>query len=396
MGRIGKWLAVFLLALLAAAAAIRAFAAPDAPDAFYRQPRPAAAKPGDLIASEAFARAVPAGARAMRILYATTRADGSPATASAIVMARAGLTQAKGVVAWAHGTSGIVAGCAPSVMADPFGYVPALAELLAQDWVYVATDYVGLGTQGGHAYLVGEEAARGVLDSVRAARRLAAFPSAERVVVWGHSQGGGSALWTAMRAAYAPDVSLAGAAALAPAGDLTTLLAGVRDTLFGRIVAAYALAAYARTYPDVSLAETVPTGAGWLVRDIAARCIVGWPTLVSVAQSLLVAPLGVLRGDPSEGALGRRMAQNTPRGPFPVPLLIAQGEADDLVLPAVQRGYASAVCASGATMAYRSYTGLDHLTLVAPASPLTRDLIAWTRARFEGAPAPGDCPIAAR
>ena len=46
--------------------------------------------------------------------------------------------------------------------------------MLAHGYVVVATDYEGLGTPGVHAYLVGLSEARAVLDSVRAARNLAA------------------------------------------------------------------------------------------------------------------------------------------------------------------------------------------------------------------------------
>ena len=62
-------------------------------------------------------------------------------------------------IGWAHGTKGIARGCAPSVE-GPFVDVPAVPELIAAGWAYVATDYVGLGTDGGHAYLVGDDAAR--------------------------------------------------------------------------------------------------------------------------------------------------------------------------------------------------------------------------------------------
>ncbi len=396
MARLGRWIAGGLLVVLVAAVVGWRLAAPAAPDAFYRKALPAAAKPGDLLAAEPFTRNVPSGARAWRILYATTRADGSPAAASGVVMARAGLGEAAGVVAWAHGTTGIVAGCAPSVLPNAFGYVPALPALLAENWVYVATDYAGLGTEGGHAYLVGEDAARGVLDAVRAARRLPEAPKAARVVVWGHSQGGGSALWTALRASHAPDVALVGAAALAPAGDLPGLLAAVRDTAFGRIISAYALVAYARVYPDVGFSDYAMPGVGWLIRDMASRCIVGWPTLASIVQSHLIAPFGVFARDPAAGALGRRMVENTPRGAFPIPLFVAQGDADDLVPPSVQRRYVSGLCEAGATIRYRAYAGRDHLSLVMPGSPLDSDLLAWTRGRFAAVAAPNDCPIPAR
>jgi len=122
---------------------------PATPDAFYaRQPDPIP-PPGTLIAAEPFTRDVPDGAQAWRVLYATTRGDDSPAMASAIVMASKRESAAsRPVIAWAHGTTGIEPGCAPSLLKHPFAHVPDVDALLGQGWVYVATDYAGLGTSG--------------------------------------------------------------------------------------------------------------------------------------------------------------------------------------------------------------------------------------------------------
>ncbi len=56
------------------------------------------------------------------------------------------------VIAWAHGTTGIARDCAPSVFPNPFeaGSFYALDDVIANGWVLVATDYVGLGTPGPH------------------------------------------------------------------------------------------------------------------------------------------------------------------------------------------------------------------------------------------------------
>src|SRR5690606_16853591 len=124
------------------------------------------------------------------------------------------------VIAVGHGTTGVVPRCAPSLAAEPFadGASAALERLVRDGWVGVMSDYVGLGTAGPHAYLVGPDAAHHVLDAVRAARELDGTALADDVVVWGHSQGGHAALWTGLLApTYAPDVALRGVAAFAPA-----------------------------------------------------------------------------------------------------------------------------------------------------------------------------------
>lgn len=368
---------------------------PVTPDAFYSRISDPAAPAGTLIASEPFTRDVPDNAQAWRILYATTRADNAPAVASAIVMAsRHPAAGSRPVIAWAHGTTGIAAGCAPSVMKHPFDNVPALQPLLDAGWAYVATDYIGLGVQGGsggHAYLVGDEAARAVLDAVRAARQMGEPRLDDKLVVWGHSQGGHSALWAGMRAPdYAPELKLAGIAALAPASGLRELVEDGQPTILGKIVSAYVMHAYSAAYPDVRPVDYMGWWSRALADDIGRRCLGGTETLFSVAETALLPHGGAFSQDAASGPLGARLEQNTPRGAINAPLLIAQGEDDDAVLPRMQRAYVGSRCAAGQPVDFLSYPDLGHLSLVAEGSPLTADLMTWTRDRFAGVPpAPG-------
>lgn len=383
-----------LAAAGAAALAVAWWASrPAEPDAFYSPPPQRPAQPGVLLRSAPFAAAVPAGAQAWRILYTTTRADDAPAVASAVIVASARSGGGpRPVIAWAHGTTGIAPGCAPSVMASPFANVPALDGIVGEGWIYVATDYVGLGTTGGHAYLVGEDAARSVLDAVRAARQLRGIELDGRVVVWGHSQGGNSALWSGIRApGYAPDLTILGIAALAPASDLRALIAAGQSSMFGKIVSSYLVRAYGAAYPEIDAAAYVGALARPLVADIAGRCVGGWGTLFSVFEATLLLPGGIFARDPTDGPLGDRLLRNTPNGPIAPPVLIAQGQVDDLVLPDIQRRFVAERCAAGQRIDFRLYQGRDHLSLVAAGSPLTADLIGWTRDRLAGMPAPSSC-----
>jgi alpha-beta hydrolase superfamily lysophospholipase len=367
-------------------------ARPATPDAFYTWTGDVPASPGTLLRTAPFTLDLPEGARGWLILYTTTRADGTPAVASAVVTASAtAAAEPRPVIAWAHGTTGIEPGCAPSIV-KPFANVPALPAIIEAGWVYVATDYPGLGTSGGHAYLAGEGAANAVLDAVRAARSIPEIDLDNRTVVWGHSQGGNTALWTGQRAqAYAPDVPIAGIAALAPASDLRGLVDASRTSMFGKIVSSYLVAAYGAAYPEVASGGYVHEGARKVTDDIAARCVGGWPTLVSAAAAWLLPEDGIFARDPLEGPLGARLAENTPAGPFAVPVLIAQGESDDLVLPKVQQRYVESRCATGQAIDYRTYPGRDHISLVAGDSSLGAELITWSRERFEGKPALGAC-----
>jgi Secretory lipase len=84
------------------------------------------------------------------------------------------------VISWAHGTVGVADLCAPSrdhptSQAHPMNvYVHTLLNaFLCEGWAVVMTDYEGLGTTDRrHPHLLGVSEAAGVLDIVRAARRL--------------------------------------------------------------------------------------------------------------------------------------------------------------------------------------------------------------------------------
>lgn len=393
-GLIGKLIGslIKLAVLLVIVTAVAWFASrPAPPDAFYNHALPQDAALGTLLKSEPFTKAVPTGARSWRILYVTTR-GGKRTVASAVVVVPEVPGPATPVIAWAHGTTGIVDGCAPSVLEKPFDNVPDISAVVREGWAYVGTDYPGLGTGGGHTYLVGSDAARAILDSARAARQLRDSNLGDRIVVWGHSQGGNSALWTGIRAIeFAPELQVIGVAALAPASDLKGLVQASRSSMFGKIVSSYLMAAYAHAYEDVKMDDYVGLGPRVIAGDIAKRCVTGYQTLFSVVETYLLPAEGIFRRDPTSGPLGARLGENTPADIVPSPLLIAQGEMDDLVLPEVQKRYVNARCSAGQRIDFRTYPGRDHVSVVAPDSPLAPELIQWTRDRFEGKPAKNTC-----
>ena len=115
---------------------------------------------------------------ALRIIYRTQRADGSRTFSSGMVFIpdndAAGTPRP--VVAWAHGTVGLGPQCAPSRSAHPVGNISWVSSMLARGWVVTATDYAGLGTPGTSGYLVGDDEANDVLNSVRALTYIPARP----------------------------------------------------------------------------------------------------------------------------------------------------------------------------------------------------------------------------
>lgn len=364
-------------------------------DDFYAAPRQVPDEPGRLIRSEPFSRDVPADAVGWRILYTTTRGDGSATVASGLVVVPRDGQGPWPVIDWSHGTTGFAQHCAPSLANRPFesGAFFLLDHVIDRGWALVATDYIGLGTAGPHPYLIGPDTAHAVLDAARAARELTDAHLGEQNVVWGHSQGGGGALWTgALAREYAPDVDIQGVAALAPASNLTALVSELPNITGGSVFASYVVGAYTAIYDDVTYRRYIRPGAQVTVREMAERCLGEPGVFVSVLNALaLTRDPQILSRDPTTGALGQRLAENTPPPTVAPPLLLAQGAADSLVLRPAQDEYVDTMCAAGQQVDYRVYEGRDHVGLVEPDSPLVADLVSWTADRLDGRPAAGSC-----
>ena len=363
-------------------------------DDFYTAPNEVADEPGVLLRVERFDRGIPSGADAWRILYTTTREDGVPGIASGLVVTPGDRGSEPGeVIAWTHGTTGVDPTCAPTVLEDPFeaGAFFALDRVLEEGWTLVASDYIGLGTEGPHPYLIGQGQGRSALDAVRAARQLEELDLTDRTIVWGHSQGGHAALWTGILAPeYAPDVNVQAVAALAPASDLTGLLEGLETLPGGSVFATYMLQAYADHYDDVSLGDYVRPGARVSFDEIARRCLAEPAVFTSILTSLTT-DWSTYFDDLATGPLATRIEQNIPAGPIEADLLIAQGETDPLVLPEVQQRFVRGRCDAGHDLEYRTYPDRDHVGVVAADSPLLPELIDWTRDRLDGVTPINNC-----
>jgi len=378
-------------AVAVAAVGVRLSATPQ-PDDFYSAPGEVPSEPGVLLRAEPFTRSVPDGAHAWRILYTTRGLGETPAIASGLVV----VPDAPGphpVIGWTHGTTGVATGCAPSLLPEPFvsGAMPDLHEALGNGWAVVATDYIGLGTPTTHEYVVGEPAGHAELDALRAARSLDGADLASETVIWGHSQGGHAALWTAGLAAdYAPELDLKGVVAMAPAANLPALLSSFADQSLSLLFGAFVLTGYDAAYPDVRVEDYAKPSGRLPLEAVASRCLTDPGTIVSVLQAGLSGG-PIWSRDPSTGALGQRAAENVPTLPIHEPLLIAQGLADPLIVPAAQQDYVTSRCEAGQALEYRTYPGLDHMGVVSEGSPLLGELLEWTRARFAGEPAGDDC-----
>lgn len=363
--------------------ATRANLTARAPGAFYEPPADVPKRPGTLLRSESLGDVtLPPDIQGFRILYTTTVNDQIAATAVATVFAPAHPPAGpRPVVTWEHGTTGVLQKCMPSLVSAPSEGIPGRDEIAAAGWVIVATDYSFAEKGGAHPYLIGEGEARAALDAFRAARQMRELELGSATVVWGHSQGGHAALWTGIVGPrYAPEVELLGVAAIAPAANIADILA--RNVAVDKRLGAYIALAYSRFYPDITFEQAVRPEALAAAREMTNLC--GFvpaedPRRIAALSATFEGPALATKTNP---ALKARLDENSAAAPIAAPVLIAQGLADAVVLPAASDAYFAERCGAGQTLEYWSYTGFDHGTIVRPGTPLAQPLVAWTAARF--------------
>ncbi|HEX4408091.1 MAG TPA: alpha/beta fold hydrolase [Xanthobacteraceae bacterium] len=365
----------------------------NAQDAFYQAtPAEISGPVGSVIRKETRVGAA-AGATAYKVLYRSTKPDGSPIAVSGIVIVPAGQPPAGGwpIVAWAHPTTGVVPHCAPSLAIFLFQQIAGSRKLLESGYAIAATDYPGLGTPGPHPYLVGESEARAVIDSVRAARSFPGLEQSNRFTVWGHSQGGQAALFTGMIAkSYAPELHLLGVAAAAPATDLTTLMTDDLDTTGGRNLTAMTIWSWAKVYGadmnaviEPSAIPTVDALANICIEgafDIYVREKMSGPlakTFLSVKNPATVEPWRSLLVRNAAGAL-----------PRDIPVFLAQGTKDQLVRPEVTQAYMQRLCKAGSAVRMVMLPGVSHGFAGYDSADAA---INWIQDRFAGKRAGSDC-----
>ncbi|CAN5479531.1 hypothetical protein BH23ACT3_BH23ACT3_03160 [soil metagenome] len=361
-------------------------AQPDDPGEFYAAPDVLPGPPGTVIRSEVVSPFLD-GAVAHRVLYVTSGSDGQPITSSGLVIVPEGPVPESGrpVMAFTHGTVGIARKCALSLLpGDIYGpSIPGIREFLDAGFVVAATDYAGLGSEATTGYLVGTSQAYSALDNVRAAISMPETGAGPRFATFGESQGGQAALFTGQLAAeYAPELDLVGVAAAAPATNLTALFQENVGTTFGDVLAAYALASW-RDFYGIELDDIVADQALPVIERIADQCIQNETQMLAVVPEAELLTIQFLETPPWDvEPWSTILSENTPGAPnIDAPVLIAQGAADPLVLPAVQEAFVGAWCGRGQKREYRTYDGVGHLDA---GHASAADVATWLQQLLEG------------
>lgn len=363
-------------------------------DPFYEPPDPLPTEPGTVIRIEPLDVDVPGG-QAYRMLYVSERPDGTPAASGGMLFIPDAPAPPEGrpVVAWAHGTVGMGDACAPSRAANPLGDTDNwLDQMMEFGWVVTATDYVGLGTPGPELYLVKEAEVRDVVNSVRAARNVTDTQAGTDYVVWGHSQGGHSTLWSGHLAPeLAPELNLLGVAAAAPAGELADIMGAQWDTSVGWGIGPEVLISWPYVDDRLSPEQVASATALRTYQQLAEDCTYDKQLLLEIL-ALRAAGQEFFTVDPMTQPDWQRFVadQTPPPLPADMPVFLSQGTADEVVLAWPNAVLQEKWCDAGSTISTLWMGGVGHLAAATTSGP---SAVSWIADRFAGRPASRTCDI---
>jgi pimeloyl-ACP methyl ester carboxylesterase len=355
--------------------------APKNLPAFYSFSEPIPPKPGTLVKSAAFAAPNVKGT-VYRVLYTSTTVHNAPTPVTGLVFVPKTPAPAGGypVVSWGHGTNGMADSCAPSL--GPDGAVPLVNMLLDKGWVVTASDYQGEGTPGLLPYIAGDSAARNTIDIVRAARNLPAAHASANYVVWGHSEGGQTAMYALHNGpAYAPELHMKGVVAGAPPSQFFAIYSFLKTSPF-RYYLLMAAGGLNAAYGDAAapLDQVLSPAGVALIPELDKGCA-GY--LSDKFGNVDIAT--VTKTDPFTVPLWKKILEANDPGTFAtkssVPLLMIQGGNDEQIPVASTQILADHLCGLHQDLERWVYPGQSHAGVIGPSAG---DMIHWITDRFAG------------
>lgn len=335
----------------------------------------AALEPGRLLSSQDLhgAPVLPSAGRSELVTYASQNAQGDPVVVSGTVSIPRGTAPTGGwpVISWAHGTTGVSDICAPSndtvdgPAHDYLGGVDlTLDKFVADGYVVVQTDYVGMGTPGGHPYMDGGTEANAVVDIVRASRSLD-DAIGEQWYAMGHSQGGHATLFAAAQAAdRAPELDLRGAVAIAPGNDTSAtpqyLAAGTPEVAPALAFLPLILLGAEAADPTIDADSYVTPESKPLLTAARNGCVAQIRDVIgSVPVDKAFAP-----GADIDKLVTYLKKQSPGQLTLTVPTLVLQGTADTLIAEPGSKALVQSLCGNGSHVGYTTYAGADHRSAV--------------------------------
>jgi pimeloyl-ACP methyl ester carboxylesterase len=365
--------------------------------------------------------AVTSGYASYRIAYRTERDPGVPGVATAVLYLPDNPISAKPPLVVAnHGTAGLADSCAPSRYDQAADASSLKLPWVAAGFPVIAPDYAGLGNEGVQGYGNTLDTAHSVLDAARALLK-AVNPGAvdNKVILVGHSQGGGASLnGMALVADYgAPDLELIAVIPIAGSYQKTSAAYAMfvpdypisgGDGVTCMKVALMVYADFANLFgearasepfhPDLRdyLASSIQTLCVFQLADALAKSAQGYTPpntlgeLVDPAfREAVVACLTNQSCTAEADAYVARSAANiVPIAAPGVPVLLLGGENDVQNTPENQACLLKQLQDYGLTVQACQWSGQDHFTIVEAAIGYT---LEWVKAVISGQEK--ECPL---
>ncbi|HSZ64245.1 MAG TPA: lipase family protein [Terriglobales bacterium] len=347
---------------------------------FYDTPHPlSAGKPGELIRSESIDQYnLPYELSALRILYHSRTANGEDVAVSGVVLIPDGKPPSNGwpVIAWAHDFRGTARTCAPSLMKN-LGEGPILAMYANLGYAVIATDYAGLGADG-KPVLDMQANALDIMYSIPAAR-TAVKEIGTKWIAAGPFQGGLAAVAIAESdvrdPGYLGSIDTSGLADAQEAYDRLALSSSNYELL--------AVAATVKTlYPEFQISD--------MLQDSALPAFQHDSTTCAAEREPEFTSEMLKPSWQNNRYIKEFFSRNSPgQKPTRAPLLVITGEVDPIAPADITTKTVARMCQQGSRVLFLKYRNLDASGAMAASAS---DQVSWIKARFNGQPAPGNCP----
>lgn len=295
---------------------------------------------------------------------------------------------------WMHQTTGMEDFCSPSGRGLLWAMPAIMLASLGQ--AVVAPDYIGQNGFGDeapfyHAYLMGEPAALGSLDAVRAlwafaesddAKEVNALPS-KTLVLAGGSQGGNVALWAQRYVdVYLPEANVEAVVAIAPPTDLLGMLESGTTTLsIGGVGMAMALMTARDWYKGTASLDEVlaPKAVTFIQNILDTQCpkaeMPAEVTAISdIYSTALIESVAAGTFNTMQPWYCYFFENSLANSKVPLvrqaPVLYITGELDDISITPVQRLDVARLCDKGYQIQHIECAGLGHFDTALNAMPL--------------------------
>jgi pimeloyl-ACP methyl ester carboxylesterase len=318
---------------------------------------PKVESPGTLVSQRPLGDLDPAVSTAVSsviyIRYLSTSPSGRPVEVSGAVFLPNGDVPAEGwpVIAFAHGTSGVVSACAPTNSPTLFGSAPTVAQLLAGQRAVVMTNYQGLDGPGNAPFVDTPASGYDVLDAVRAARATG-LPLAPDTVLVGVSQGGRAAESAAETAkSYAPELNIRGVVLLSPALEIRfadAIRAGTLNAPDQYLILPNLVAAVRYNRPSYGYDRVLQGDLLTAAPQLESKCTGDMtPTDVAIGTAATPAEARFADDAAARAVYDFESRTNLPKTATTLPTYIARGDADMLVSTAWSTEAIAKMCALG-------------------------------------------------